>query len=104
MSARGTSKQNRIPRISGRPLTRIRARHFRKYPLCVHCEAAGRVTAATQLDHIIPLSKGGDDIDVESNRQGLCKPCHDKKTAKDMGHNGPPRKRIDVDGFPVEEQ
>ena len=42
------------------------------------CEAQGRVTLATQRDHIIPLAEGGAD-DV-SNSQGLCKTCHEIKS------------------------
>lgn len=38
---------------------------------------------ATELDHVVPLFKGGDDDD--SNRQGLCRDCHTVKTAKDRG-------------------
>jgi 5-methylcytosine-specific restriction protein A len=52
--------------------------HFKRFPLCVHCRAQGLVRAAKQLDHIIPLWAGGEDI--ESNRQGLCIECHDVKT------------------------
>ncbi|MGY1440151.1 HNH endonuclease [Streptomyces reniochalinae] len=36
------------------------------------------------VDHIIPLAKGGQDI--ASNVQVLCKPCHKVKTALDFGH------------------
>jgi 5-methylcytosine-specific restriction endonuclease McrA len=36
------------------------------------------------LDHVVPLYKGG--LDVDSNLQVLDPACHDKKTLKDMGH------------------
>lgn len=39
---------------------------------------------AVELDHIVPLFKGGADDD--SNLQGLCSPCHAAKTAEDMGY------------------
>ena len=71
-------------RIRGRKLQRIRDAHFRRHPLCVRCEERGRVRPATQLDHKIPLFKGGQD--VEANRQGLCDDCHEQKTREDMGH------------------
>ena len=70
------------PRITGRPLQRIRAEHFAKHPLCVACEAEGRTTPATQLDHIVPLFRGGRDDDT--NRQGLCSECHAAKTLRDL--------------------
>jgi 5-methylcytosine-specific restriction protein A len=45
----------------------------------------GRVTLATQVDHIVALVNGGtDDRFDDSNRQGLCDPCHDAKTALDL--------------------
>jgi 5-methylcytosine-specific restriction protein A len=42
------------------------------------CEAAGRVTLATQRDHIKPLAEGG--ADDQSNEQGLCHACHEGKS------------------------
>ena len=85
-------------RIRGRPLTRIRNAHFKANPLCVRCKAAGRYRLATQLDHKIPLFKGGKE--EESNRQGLCDDCHEKKTAEDMNYKVRPK--IGLDGYPIE--
>ncbi len=66
--------------------------------LCVACRAKGRITEATEVDHTVPLSKGG--TDELGNLQSLCGPCHEAKTATDCGR----RKltRIGVDGYPVE--
>lgn len=73
-------------RINGSRLARIRTEHLTIRPLCVHCWAKGLTAAATELDHIIPYSKGGaDTMDPFENRQGLCRPCHVAKTAIDMG-------------------
>lgn len=88
-------------RIRGRKLQRIRQRHFSQHPLCVRCEAKGRISAATQLDHKVALVNGGKDFDEDSsNAQGLCDDCHDEKTAEDLGH----RQRVTIgrDGWPVE--
>ena len=74
-------KKNEKPRLRGRKLQRERERLFSKQPLCVQCIADGRVSVATQRDHIIPLADGGED--VPENTQGLCVDCHDKKTNKD---------------------
>lgn len=50
--------------------------------LCRECLLCGKYTTATDVDHIIPKSKGGtDDI---SNLQSLCHECHKKKTRKDL--------------------
>ena len=91
-------------RIRGRRLQRIRAAWLKQYPLCVMCEAQGRVTDAKELDHIIALDNGGPDFDVDEglNRQGLCEPCHEIKTNIDLGHK--PRIVTGIDGWPVEEQ
>jgi 5-methylcytosine-specific restriction protein A len=88
--------RERYGRIAGRQLQAIRERHFRHYPLCVICERKGRVSLAMELDHIVPLHKGGQDI--PSNRQGLCSECHEEKTRQDRAFK--PRPQIGQDGFP----
>lgn len=75
----------------------IRRYHLLNNPLCVACKAKGLIELATEVDHIIALCNGGQDID--SNRQGLCHKCHAIKTAKDMGYT--PRPTIGADGWPV---
>ena len=73
------SKRVETPkRTTGRKLQAMREQLFRANPLCVSCEAQGRVTSATQRDHITPLSEGGADDD--SNVQALCDACHDVKS------------------------
>lgn len=48
----------------------------RKHPLCVCCEANGRVTATALVDHIIP-HKGDKQLFWDrANWQALCWPCH----------------------------
>lgn len=46
-----------------------------------HGHGCGRILEWHQItmDHIIPISRGGDVCDM-SNLQILCKMCHDKKT------------------------
>jgi 5-methylcytosine-specific restriction protein A len=90
-------KSNDYGRLSGRALQTLRARILCNEPLCRHCQAKGRVTAATEIDHIIPLSKGGTYDD--GNLQPLCKPCHEAKTARDCGRTHRPT--IGLDGYPI---
>ena len=49
------------------------------------CKACGhkKVGDALQVDHIVPLSKGG--TDTLKNLQVLCIPCHSKKTSSEFG-------------------
>lgn len=56
----------------------MRANLFANNPLCAECERHGRVTLATQRDHIVPLAEGG--LDDPSNEQGLCDACHEAKS------------------------
>ncbi len=86
-----------IKRVRGRALQALRSRLLRENPLCVMCKAAGRITPATELDHVIALSNGGSND--EDNMQGLCSACHEIKTLNDLGR----RQRMDIsaDGWPV---
>lgn len=49
--------------------------------LCQPCKAAGRVTAATEVDHIVSKPRGG--TDAPDNLRAICSPCHKAKTAQD---------------------
>lgn len=53
-----------------------RKAYLLKNPLCVMCEAAGRVQAATVLDHITPHQGNQDLFWNQENWQGLCAHCH----------------------------
>ena len=63
------------------------------HPLCVICEAKGKTTAATVVDHIVP-HKGSQELfwDV-SNHQSLCASCHGRKTAREDGGFGNRKKK-----------
>lgn len=52
--------------------------------MCQPCLSKGRATPATEVDHIVPRSKGGPMVD--SNAQSICTDCHKAKTAEDEGH------------------
>jgi 5-methylcytosine-specific restriction protein A len=62
---------------------RLRKRVLSRNPLCVECERQGRITPATVVDHIIPHKGNLELFWDEDNLQALCKPCHDRKTAKE---------------------
>jgi 5-methylcytosine-specific restriction protein A len=52
-------------------------------PICVECHHA----ATEEIDHIVPARQYGDFYD-QDNLQGLCKPCHSSKTAREGGFAG----------------
>jgi 5-methylcytosine-specific restriction protein A len=62
---------------------RARAAYLARHPLCVPCEAAGRLVSATVVDHVVPHR--GDPVLFwdESNWESSCKRCHDAKTARE---------------------
>ena len=60
---------------------RARAAYLARHPLCASCQAQGRVEPATVVDHVTPHWGDARLFWDESNWQGLCKRCHDAKTA-----------------------
>lgn len=73
-----TKRVEATKRITGRRLQKMRADLFTREPLCAECKKHGRITPATQRDHVIPLAEGG--ADDETNEQGLCDACHEIKS------------------------
>lgn len=61
---------------------RIRAAVLETTPFCEDCRAAGRVSLATEVHHVIPLESVRDCRRMEelaydrSNLVALCQPCH----------------------------
>ena len=56
--------------------------------LCQVCFAAGRVTLAREVDHIVSKEMGGSND--PSNLQSICKPCHQLKTQIEAAHGSRP--------------
>lgn len=73
--------------------------YLAKNPLCVYCERAGRIRAATCIDHI--EAHRGDMVkfwNVE-NWAASCKQCNDIKAARHEGGFGHKPKPIPDGGF-----
>ena len=64
---------------------------------CTECKTLGRLKPATQVDHILPKSKGG--TDEMGNLQAIAADCHQRKTLTDEGKT--PRREIGLDGWPL---
>ena len=93
-----TKVLNPAERLRGRLGVQQRNRRLQRTNyLCEMCQAEGRTTAATIVDHIKPLALGGEDID--ENTRNLCHPCHTKRTAEQFGHRS--CLSIGTDGWPV---
>jgi 5-methylcytosine-specific restriction endonuclease McrA len=74
--------------MSGRSLQDRRLRMWTKNPHCARCGKLVAYPFGFDLDHVIPLYKGGHD--VEGNCQILCNGlggCHELKTAEDARRN-----------------
>lgn len=85
-------------RLRGRAGAARRAAFLRARPLCVECARAGRAEPATDVDHIVPLHRGG--ADDWRNLQPLCADHHRVKTAQERGGRAP--QAIGPDGAPTD--
>ncbi len=63
---------------------RVRAAHLSRHPLCVLCQAEGRLTPATVVDHIISINERPDLRLDSSNHRAMCKRHHDQRTGRDQ--------------------
>lgn len=74
----------------GRPWRRKRAAVMKRdCYLCQTCKRAGRVAAATEVDHVLPRAAGGtDDYD---NLEAICGDCHAVKTKAEAARARHPR-------------
>jgi 5-methylcytosine-specific restriction endonuclease McrA len=73
-----------IERIRGYELTKIRKRIARRDEYT--CQICGRSTADGEVDHIVPLHRGGAESD--ENRQWLCRECHGVKSEQEEKGRG----------------
>ena len=68
-------------------LASVRWRRLRRHILdrdSWECQACGKLLGMAQVDHVVPVFKGGKVYD-EANLQVLCVPCHTFKTRIDKG-------------------
>lgn len=76
------AKQGLARQLTGRPWRRLRALILQRDGfLCQPCSRAGRLTTATEVDHIKAVSAFG--TDDHGNLEAICSTCHKDKTAKE---------------------
>lgn len=60
---------------------RLRWHQLQSEPLCKYCQATGRLTPATVVDHVRPHKGDSQLFHDPDNLSSLCKTCHDKAKA-----------------------
>jgi 5-methylcytosine-specific restriction protein A len=75
----GTDRRSRHERGYGTEWDKLREVILKRDEYqCQACKRRGWLTAAREVDHIVPREDGGGE--EPSNLQSLCKPCHAEKT------------------------
>lgn len=64
---------------------RLRLTVLAEEPLCRLCRAAGKLTPAAEVDHVVPIAERPDLRLDRENLRPLCKPCHSRVTATQQG-------------------
>ena len=75
-----TKNDNRKVYDSSRWRYVLRPLKLQRTPFCELCMNDDRLTEAKEIDHIKPISQGGEPFDID-NLQALCTSCHAKKSA-----------------------
>jgi 5-methylcytosine-specific restriction protein A len=62
----------------------LKLRNYKRLlnPICESCESLGLIIPYHTIDHIKPISEGGEALSLD-NLQTLCKQCHAIKTGKE---------------------
>ena len=61
----------------------LSARWLRKHPTCAPCARVQLTTAATQVDHVEPLTDAPGRVYDPTNLQSVCDRCHARKSAQE---------------------
>jgi 5-methylcytosine-specific restriction endonuclease McrA len=95
--------ETRQARGYGADWQRLRAAVLAAEPLCRMCQAVGRTTAATEVDHIEPFDGVADPRRLDrANCRPLCTPCHRSRTARQA--SGVADWGCDANGIPLDER
>jgi 5-methylcytosine-specific restriction protein A len=67
---------------------RLRLVVLAEEPLCRFCQTRGLVVAASEVDHVVPISIRADLRLVRANLRPLCRPSHAALTASGIQRRG----------------
>ena len=85
---------------------KLRLAKLSESPVCVICERRGLVEEANTVDHVTPISQGGDAFPTMDGLMALCTRCHSEKTAgfdRTQGNaSGRRFKGCDANGQPID--
>ena len=85
---------------------KLRAAKLAAEPLCYACRLRGALVPAVAVDHVRPISKGGDPFPPLEGLMGLCERCHNEKTTAfdrvRQRHVSRRFKGFDADGNPID--
>lgn len=56
---------------------KLRAWHIKRFPLCINCLGDGKIVAADEVHHKIPITVDPSRRLDPTNLISLCDPCHD---------------------------
>ena len=86
---------------------RLRLAKLAREPLCEDCEAIGKITPASHVDHVHAISDGGHAFPALDELSSKCLPCHSAKTARGAEAGAvrttKPRKGCDANGNPLDQ-
>jgi len=71
-------------------------------PLCEHCKFRGRAVFAKLVDHIKPISQGGEPFPSLDRLQSLCQTCHNHKTGSEKAGRTHRVQGYDIEGNPID--
>lgn len=85
---------------------RLRLAKLAECPVCFACEQRGLTELATTVDHLKPISQGGDPFPPLDGLLSLCARCHNEKTSGfDRTHGNATGRRFkgcDANGNPID--
>jgi 5-methylcytosine-specific restriction protein A len=82
---RSYSKPEHAKLYYSRRWRNLRNLFIQRYPLCKECKGNNIIKQGKLVDHIKPVSEGGD-FYLWRNLQTLCNTCHRKKSAREVNN------------------